>query len=117
MKKPIPGGNGFYVADSTNITFDGCVAENNAGHGFFVERSANVSGTNNVAKNNGGGTRIPGTPVFLSLEDIEAAKKILRTTPRTSWAERLQTIKSIADIGKDVVPYVPAIIAFVRSLL
>lgn len=117
MNKPIPGGNGFHVADSTDVTFDGCIAEGNAGHGFYVERSTKVRGRNNVSRNNGNFMQIPGTPVLISPDHIEVAKKILRTTPQASWPQRLQAIKTIADIGKDVAPFIPKIIAFIRSLL
>jgi parallel beta-helix repeat protein len=116
MKKP-SGGSGFRITDSTNVGLIGNISRNNAGDGFTIERSSNVTGQGNEASNNGRRISIPETPVVLSPDDLEAAKQILKTTPESSWQERLQTIKAIGDIGKDVVLYIPAIVSFVRALL
>jgi hypothetical protein len=100
------------------IKIRNAVAENNGGAGFQFDGNAEIEAQNLRAVGNRGDgivVTIPNTPVKLSEDDLEKAKEILESTPETSWSERLQTLKSVADLGAAAAQYIPAIINFVRA--
>jgi hypothetical protein len=89
------GGDGFAVNGAADIEFENCKAFGNDGHGFSVT--------------------IPNTPISLTPADLEQIEEILKTSPESTWLERIQMAKGIVDLGSVVAPYLPTVINFARA--
>lgn len=112
------GGAGFRVTDSENVTLIGNIARDNSGPGYDIARVKTLTADGNEASGNGRKLLIPGTlGISISEQTLEEAKEIIKTSPELTWPERIHALTEIAELGHDVLPYLPAIVAFVCSLI